>query len=309
MSRLIPAKQGRGKADRPGMVKRSGRVYKAAMPNLPSHSKWPALHGVLSSMRGVAVAVSGGVDSMLLATLAHRALPGRAVMVHAVSPAVPAACTDRVNAHAASQGWDLKTVESGEFADERYLANPFDRCYFCKSNLYALLGSLASELEAKWGFAPAMASGTNTGDLGEHRPGLDAARESGVRHPFVEAGVAKEDIRAMALELSLDFAFIPASPCLASRVYTGTRVTPDVLAAVAFAEEELKRRLNVSVLRCRVRGREMLVEMLSGERSLAAPAVLQGLERAVRERFPSINSLSLDPDGYRPGRAFRRDPS
>lgn len=291
------------------MVKRGARVYIAAMPQLPSHPKWPALHGVLSSMRGVAVAVSGGVDSMLLATLAHRALPGRAVMVHAVSPAVPAACTDRVNAHAASQGWSLKTVESGEFTDERYLANPFDRCYFCKSNLYALLGSLALELEAAWGFPPAMASGTNTDDLGEHRPGLDAARESGVRHPFVEAGVAKEDIRAMASELSLDFAFIPASPCLASRVYTGTRVTPDVLAAVAFAEEELKRRLNVSVLRCRVRGRDMLVEMLEAERALAGPEALSSLDRVLRERFSSIDSVSLDPHAYRPGRAFKRETS
>lgn len=295
--------------DRPGMVKRGARVYIAAMPQLPSHPKWPALHGVLTSMRGVAVAVSGGVDSMLLATLAHRALPGRAVMVHAVSHAVPAACTDRVNRHAALQGWSLKTVESGEFSDERYLANPFDRCYFCKSNLYALIGALTSELEAGWEFTPVAVSGTNTDDLSEHRPGLDAARESGVRHPFVEAGAAKEDIRAMARELSLDFADIPASPCLASRVYTGTRVTPDVLAAVAFAEEELKRLFGVDVLRCRVRGRDMLVEMLEAERSLADPAALSDLERLFRERFSSIGAVSLDPQGYRPGRAFKRETS
>lgn len=276
------------------------------MSALPTHPKWPALHEALSVMGAVVVAVSGGVDSLLLTTLAHRALPGKTLAAHALSPAVPEGCTERVKVEAREQGWRLALVESGEFEDERYLRNPFDRCYFCKSHLYSLLARQALSLQGEFGTAPVVVSGANTDDQGEHRPGLDAAREHGVRHPFVEAEIAKDDIRAMARELSLAFADIPASPCLASRIYTGTRVTPRRLSAVAFAEGYLKSRLGVDVLRCRVREDAMLVEMLEDQRALAGPRILAALHAELSARFDDIALVALDPEGYRPGRAFRR---
>ncbi|MFZ5426450.1 MAG: ATPase, partial [Thermodesulfobacteriota bacterium] len=247
---------------------------------------------------------SGGVDSLLLATLAHRAMPGRLVAAHAVSPAVPGECTQRVRREAASQGWRVEYLSTGEFGDERYLENPFDRCYFCKAHLYGAMEKISWTLSGEFGFVPPAASGANTDDLEEHRPGLDAAREFGVRHPFVEADISKADIRAMARELGLSFADVPASPCLASRVYTGTRVTPERLSAVAFAEEFLKKLLGAEVLRCRIREDAMLVEMLEAERHKATPQALQTLARALRDNHPGIRGVELDPECYRPGRAF-----
>jgi len=153
-------------------------------------------------------------------------------MVHAVSPAVPAAATARVRAHAERHGWALALIDAGEFADTRYRANPVDRCYFCKSNLY---GRIAS------GFARVILSGTNTDDLGDYRPGLKAAREHGVRHPFVEAGMAKSDIRVLARALGLDdVAELPAAPCLASRIETGIGIDADDLALADEVERLLR---------------------------------------------------------------------
>jgi len=276
------------------------------MPATLSHPKWPALLDSLRGMGAVTVAVSGGVDSLLLATLAHRCLPGRTLMAHAVSPAVPPECTARVRTEAQAQGWRLTLVDSGEFSDERYLQNPYDRCYFCKQHLYSCLGMLSRELSDWFRTTPVIVSGTNTNDLGEHRPGLNAAKEHGARHPFVEAGISKGDIRAMAGELGLWFAQIPASPCLASRIYTGTRVTPEILAAVNFAETFLRDRLNVQVVRCRIRDRDMLVEMQEKQRPLADAQTLSELDRQLKAQFPAVGGVALDPEGYRSGRAFTR---
>ncbi|MEN8196406.1 MAG: adenine nucleotide alpha hydrolase, partial [Pseudomonadota bacterium] len=110
------------------------------------------------------VAVSGGVDSMTLASFAHRTLGRDGVrMAHAVSPAVPRAATARVQARGAEEGWRLELVDAGEFADERYRANPVDRCYFCKSNLYGMLAAMPGGM---------VLSGANRDDLGDYRPGL-----------------------------------------------------------------------------------------------------------------------------------------
>ena len=273
----------------------------------PTSDKWPALHEILTGLGNVVVAVSGGVDSLLLATLAHRTLPGRALMAHTATAAVPEACTERVKEQAALQGWRLTLLETDEMSDERYLRNPFDRCYFCKTHLYERLTALAHDAANESGVLPVVVSGANTDDLGEHRPGLTAATEHKARHPFVEARIAKADIRAMARELGLSFADIPASPCLASRIYTGTRVTPEILGAISFAEEFLKQRLKISIVRCRMRETSMLVEMLEKENHLAATAVLADLGSRLRVRFPSVETIGLDPRPYSPGRAFRSE--
>ena len=119
-----------------------------------------ALAQVFATLDQVAVAVSGGVDSMTLAHLVHRHHGARARMVHATSPAVPAEATARVRAHADRCGWALTLIDAGEFADSRYRTNPIDRCYLCKSNLYARIAGI---------FAGVILSGTNTDDLGDYR--------------------------------------------------------------------------------------------------------------------------------------------
>ena len=120
---------------------------------------------------------------MTLATLAHRLLgAGRVAMVHAVSPAVSPEATARVRRYAEIEAWDLTVLDAGEFADADYLRNPVNRCYFCKTNLYGTIARVTPRQ---------ILSGANTDDLGEYRPGLDAAREHGVRHPYVEAEIDK----------------------------------------------------------------------------------------------------------------------
>jgi len=190
------------------------------------------LEAALARHAPLVIAVSGGVDSMTLAVVAHRALPGRVTMLHAVSPAVPQAATDRVEAYAEREGWKLTVLDAGEFSDPRYRANPVNRCYFCKTNLY---GRIRGQTSA------AVASGTNTDDLGDFRPGLRAGEEQGVVHPFVEAGFGKADIYALAADLGLDdLAALPPQPCLASRVETGLRIEAADLAFVEVLETRLQ---------------------------------------------------------------------
>ncbi len=246
------------------------------------------------------IACSGGIDSLLLATLAHRFDPARTRIAHAKSPAVPLEATARVEAWAASEGWALEIVESGEFGSEDYLSNPVNRCYFCKTNLYQAIDQIA---EAMDGGATLM-SGANTDDLGEYRPGLIAADERDVRHPYVEVGIAKETIRQVARSLGLPFAELPASPCLASRLYTGTRVTPERLRAVEVAEALVKERTGLKVVRCRVREDEMVIEVGAGDRDLITEELMAAVREAARIHMTELVGVALDAEPYRPGRAF-----
>lgn len=257
------------------------------------------IHPVLDALGHVVVACSGGIDSTLLAVVAHRRAPGRVTVAHAISPAVPPEATERVRALAEQEGWTLSIVQSGEFADENYLSNPVNRCYFCKSNLYDSLMQIAAAHDCG-----TVVSGANLDDLGEYRPGLDAAAERGVRHPWIETRFAKADIRALARDLALPFAELPSSPCLASRLYTGTRVTAERLRAVHACETLIRQRTGLDVVRCRVRGTMLIVEVADAARDLVTPQLLAELQSVAALQEPGIIAAMLDAEAYRPGRAF-----
>lgn len=215
---------------------------------------------IVADMDCVAVAVSGGVDSLTLATLIHGQIAQRAEMFHAVSPAVPADATERVRALADQQGWALNVIDAGEFGDADYRENPVNRCFYCKTSLY---GAIAPRTGAQ------IVSGTNLDDLGEYRPGLEAARMHSVRHPFVEAGVDKASVRLIARQFGLgQISELPSAPCLSSRIETGIGIDPAMLKLVDQTEKMVGKTLRPETVRCRVRAKGVVVEL--DETSLAA---------------------------------------
>jgi uncharacterized protein len=201
------------------------------------------LRTALLHYENLVIAVSGGVDSMTLATVAHSTLPA-VVMVHAVSPAVPGEATARVHHYASRFGWQLQVIDAGEFADTLYRANPVNRCYYCKSNLYTMIKNHTTGI---------VASGANLDDLGDYRPGLIAARENGVVHPLIDSNINKACVRSIARLLELDqVADLPAQPCLSSRVETGLAIDPDDLMFVHKVEKYLSKALGAGDIRCRI---------------------------------------------------------
>ena len=249
------------------------------------------------------IACSGGVDSLLLADLAHEMRPRTTIVAHSVSPAVPPSATERVQQVAADLGWRLELVESAEFSDPRYRSNPRNRCYFCKSHLYSELDRVSSAARSR-GPTWTVMSGANADDLGEYRPGLVAADEHKVIHPFVEAHMTKRDIRSLALSRGRTWHDLPAAPCLASRLYTGTEVTAERLRAVDRGENTLRARTGLGVVRCRIKGDDVVVEVAADARETVTPALLSEVLTIMREDVPDLRSINLDDAPYAPGRAF-----
>lgn len=211
------------------------------------------LKTVLQGYSPLAIAVSGGIDSLVLGTLAHRWLEVKPVICHGLSPSVPTEATHRVRSLAAQEGWNLTELPPAEFDDPRYVANPCDRCYFCKGSLFREMRRVTDRVAA---------TGSNLDDLDDYRPGLRAARDHDVVHPFIEAGIDKSSIRELARANGLgDIADLPAAPCLSSRIETGIPITSTDLAFVEQAEKLLVQLLpNAQDRRCRITGKGVVVE-------------------------------------------------
>ncbi len=254
-----------------------------------------ALVAVLDRHDEMAVAASGGVDSMVLAYVAHRFSRAKVTVMHAVSPAVPLVATQRVREHAHRHGWNLRLLDAGEMADPDYLRNPVDRCFHCKKNLYGRIAGLVTGT---------IVSGTNVDDLADFRPGLEAARNHGVVHPYVEAGLAKADIYALARAHGLDdLAALPAQPCLSSRIETGIGVDRQALHFIERAEAELAARLpGRRAIRCRITAQGVFLAL----DVMPEGAEREDLEAWAREYCRSHGREFAGLRPYRQGAAFLR---
>lgn len=260
----------------------------------------------LEAMGPVAVAVSGGVDSMTLAVVAHR-INGQGEYFHALSAAVPYQATQRVKKYAEKEGWNLSLINAGETDDPDYIANPADRCYYCKTHLYDSIGHHTRLT---------IVSGTNTDDLGDYRPGLVAASEHKVVHPYVEVGISKDQLRKIARHLELDDLHdLPAAPCLSSRVTTGIPISKALLPVINAAEqllwEQLQHEIPIKGVRCRIRPGQVAVEIDTQEAVGNDANYAPRVDRIVRKLFTDngfadyCGQISIEP--YRRGSAFLID--
>lgn len=242
----------------------------------------------------VLLGYSGGVDSTLLAVVGHRALgPDRFLAVVGRSASYPEAQRQTAVELATRYDVPLLEVDTGELADARYRANPTNRCYFCKTELWTRLGRVARER----GF-DTIIDGTNADDVGEHRPGMRAAEEQGVRSPLAELGWSKARVREASRALGLPTWDAPAAPCLSSRVVYGLEITPVRLRQIEEGEAYLRALGVTGDLRVRHHGDRARLEMAPDQM-----ARVRGEWPAVERVFSGLGfaAVELDPAGYRRG--------
>jgi uncharacterized protein len=253
---------------------------------------------LLEILRGygrLAVAYSGGVDSAVVAKAAQVALGDATIAVTAVSESLAQGELEEAVELAKKIGITHRVIHTEEFADPNYLRNNPDRCYFCKSELYGRLSSLKDQLGVD-----SIASGANLDDQGDHRPGMKAAAEHGVRHPLQEAGLTKDHVRQLAKAWDLPTWDKPATPCLSSRIAYGEDVTPEKVRMIDAAEGWLRRQ-GLRLLRVRYhKGDLARIEVpIEDLARLADPEVRKNLIPAFREL--GFKFVTLDLEGFRSG--------
>ncbi len=265
-----------------------------------TQAKLARLNAILDELGSIVVAYSGGVDSAFLLYAAHGRLGERAVGLTIVSPSL--AQTELADAKAIAQhiGARHVLVEGYETEDPSYLENSPLRCYYCKTETF----DLAVEFAAREGLA-AVVDGTNADDIGDHRPGRQAAREYGVRSPLLEAGLTKTEIRALSKQAGLPNWDKPALACLSSRVPYGTRISVPMLSQIERAEAAV-RALGVRQLRVRHHAASrnggggdlarIEVEPVDFERLLAHREKVIAVLRALGYAY-----VTLDLTGFRSG--------
>ena len=257
-------------------------------------AKMDDLRSILGDMGAVIIAYSGGVDSAFLAAAANGVLGRDSLAVTAKSPSLAPSELREAVALAERLGLNHRVIETQEVEREDYAANNPNRCFFCKDELYTYLAAFAQDE----GYAH-IANGTNTDDLGDFRPGLNAAKQYGVRSPMVEAGLTKSEIRALSRDMELPTWDKPAQACLSSRIPYGTPVTVEALERIAKAEEFLHE-LGIRQLRVRHHDTVARIEVEPAD----FPALTQEDVRAkVTDYFRSIgySYVALDLSGFRSG--------
>lgn len=259
----------------------------------PAREKLERLRGLLSELGSVCIGYSGGVDSVFLAVVAVDTLgPARVLAVTGRSASYPAVQHEMALRCVREFGVPHLEIETNELSDPNYAANPSNRCYFCKSELWDRLTAIARERDLN-----AVVDGANADDGRDYRPGALAAKEHGVRSPLLEVGLTKAEIRQLSRERGLPTWDQPASPCLASRLPYGTAVTVERLRQVEEAETVLRRQ-GFREFRVRHHGDAARIEVAPPEmpRALAQAEQIHASLRAL-----GFARVLLDVDGYRRG--------
>ena len=258
--------------------------------------KRDALLAILAGYGRVAVAFSGGVDSAVVAKGAFEACGEKAVAATAVSLSLATGELEEARELAALIGIRHVVVETKEFQNDNYLANPSNRCYFCKTELYSQLESRLAELEVD-----VICNGANLDDQGDYRPGMTAAKEHTVRSPLIEAGLTKADVRELAKHWALPCWDKPAMPCLSSRIAYGVSVTPERVRRVDAAEQFLRHQFGLREFRVRLEANDLArIEVsLSQLAPLLSLLTFEVISRELRSL--GFRCVTIDLEGFRSG--------